>query len=254
MTITGVNNYGNAFENTYVSQKREQRNETDDLEISEGKKTETIRDTKETKDISNQNYLAKLQEKVPCLELEQGFGLSTKRDNRTTLMIHPKLLEKMQNDSEAEKKYTQTIKDIERAERTATAYYNALGGCVERTSHWYMDENGNYCHFAYTRRDDKLNEKLREEAKENAEKQIEKNRENARKKAKQLAEKLEEKAEKQLLKKIESAENREVILNEDKSRIIVETIKEVKEQSEKESPGSETADKKRAGSNVDIKI
>lgn len=98
MTITGVNNYGNAFENTYP---------------------------KETKDISNQNYLAKLQEKVSCLELEQGFGLSTKRDNRATLMIHPKLLEKMQNDPEAEKKYTQTIKDIERAERTATAYYNA---------------------------------------------------------------------------------------------------------------------------------
>lgn len=245
MAVTGVNNYGNTYESTYVSQKREQRNRIDVLDTSEGKKTGTTQDAERTKDVSNQNYLAKLQEKVSYLELEQGFGLSTKRDNRATLMINPKLLEKMQNDPEAEKRYTQTIQDIERAERTVTAYYNALGGCVERTSHWYIDENGKYCHFAYTRRDDKLNEKLREEAKENAEKQIQKTRENARKKVEQLAKKLEEKAEKRLSEKLENTENRDVIWEESEAQILVETIKENE---------TEKTLKKPAGMNFDMKI
>lgn len=247
MAITGVNTYGNAYESTYVSQKREQRNKIEVLDTSEGKKTGTTQDAGRTKEAGNQNYLEKLQEKVSCLELEQGFGLSTKRDNRATLMIHPKLLEKMQNDPEAEKKYTQTIKDIERAEKAATAYYNALGGCVERTSHWYIDENGEYSHFAYTRRDDKLNEKLREEAKENAEKRIQKTRENAREKVEQLTEKLEDKAEekveeKKLLEKIESAD---VILEEEEAQTIVDTIKENE---------TEKSMKKPAGRNFDMKI
>lgn len=103
-----------------------------------------------------------------------------KRDKRAgVITVNPKLLEKMQNDPEAEKKYTQTLKDIEKAERTANAYYNSLGGCVERTSHWYVDENGEYQHFAYTRRDDRLNKKIREESQKNKEKFIEKTRKKA---------------------------------------------------------------------------
>lgn len=76
----------------------------------------------------------------------------------------------------------------ERAENTVNAYYNALGGCVERSSHWYIDENGEYCHFGYVYRDDKLNKKLRQEARENEEKLIEKNRKGAVEKRKKLKE------------------------------------------------------------------
>ena len=69
------------------------------------------------------------------------------------------------------------LKDIQSAEKAVGSYYNSLGGETRRTSHWHVDDNGNVSHFAYVRRDDKLNEKLREEAEENAQKLIEKNRE-----------------------------------------------------------------------------
>ena len=70
------------------------------------------------------------------MTLEIGSGLSMNKDKRSgVLTVNPKLLERMQNDPEAENEFTQRMKDIERAERTVTAYYNALGGCVERTSH-----------------------------------------------------------------------------------------------------------------------
>lgn len=139
-------------------------------------------------------FMQKLQKQVPYMKLETGWGLSMERDKRRgVLTVNPKLLEKMQKDPEAEKKYTQLMKDIERAEKTVDAYYNALGGCVERTSHTYIDENGKYYHFAYTRRDDRLNKMLREEAKENSEKLIEKTREKAAKKRKETEKALEEK-------------------------------------------------------------
>lgn len=253
MAITGVGNW-NTYEGVYISQKKEPDKGKDVSDISGQKETENTEKSRET---DHQNYLAKLQEKVSYLELEQGCGLSMTRDNRTSLTIHPKLLEKMQNDPEAEKKYTQTIKDIERAERTATAYYNALGGCVERTSHWYMDENGKYCHFAYTRRDDRLNKMLRAQAKENMEKRIEKTRENARKKAKELAEKLEEKADKKLSEKLENTENRDVILNETETGMLVETIKEMEEIEEhpvKTSEDRGQEEKEITGKKVDIRV
>ena len=71
----------------------------------------------------------------------------------------------------------QRLKDIQRAERAVSSYYNVLGGVTERISHWHVDGNGNVSHYAHVRREDKLNEKLREEAEENAKKLIEKNRE-----------------------------------------------------------------------------
>ncbi len=75
---------------------------------------------------------------------------------------------------------TQRLKDIQRAERAASSYYNSLGGVTERTSHWHIADNGEVSHFAYVRREDKLNEKLREEAQENAKRLIEETRENAK--------------------------------------------------------------------------
>ena len=51
------------------------------------------------------------------------------------------------------------LKDIQRAERAVSAYYNSLGGATERTSHWEISDNGEVSHFAYVCREDKLNEK-----------------------------------------------------------------------------------------------
>ncbi|MDE7300021.1 MAG: hypothetical protein K2N94_14575 [Lachnospiraceae bacterium] len=145
---------------------------------------------------SVQDYAKKLQKQVPYMTLEVGSSLSMSRDKRGgVLTVHPKLLEKMQNDPEFEKEYIQRMKDIERAEKTADAYYNALGGCVERTSHWYIDENGKYYHFAYTVRDDKLNKKLRKERQENAEKLIEETRKKTEEKREELKTTLEKTAE-----------------------------------------------------------
>ncbi len=150
------------------------------------KTPETIKNGKAE---STQDYLRKLQKQVPYMTLEIGSSLSMSKDKRRgVLTVNPKLLERMRNDPEAEKEFTQRMKDIERAERTATAYYNSLGGCVERTSHWYMDENGKYYHFAYTVRDDKLNKKIREETKKNSEKFIERTREKAAERKKKLKE------------------------------------------------------------------
>lgn len=68
------------------------------------------------------------------------------------------------------------LKDIQKAESAAKAYYSSLGGSTERTSHWNVDASGNVSHYAHVRREDKLNEKLREEANEKAKELIEKNR------------------------------------------------------------------------------
>lgn len=236
MAISVVGNYENIYENVYNSQKKEK-------EISK----DTLNDTSISREDSNQKYLKKLQSKVSYVELETGLGLSTKRDNKMgTVTINPKLLEKMQNDPEAEKKYTQMIKDIETAEKTAISYYNALGGCVERTSHWYIDENGKYYHFAFTRRDDRLNKKLREEAKKNAEKQIEV----TRKKVREKAEKLKEKAEERLLEKLSKSDNGEVYFNDEEIKTIIAASKEIQEN----QPEKKSAYREQAGANLDVKI
>ncbi len=201
MAITGIGSaYSNGYENTYaVSVKK-----TAEKEKTQGTKAAKWEIESGRKQDSNE-YLRGLQRQVSDVTLETGSALNMKRDNKMgTITINPKLLEKMQNDPEAEKKYTQLIKDIERAEQTATAYYNSMGGCVERSSHWYIDENGQYTHFAYTRRDDKLNKKLRKEARENVEKLVEKNRERAAEKRKKLEETLDEKLEE---KQMELKEN-----------------------------------------------
>lgn len=173
MAITSTGIYNNAYEGVSILQKKET-----------------------TKETSNEEYLRGLQKQVPYVTLEVGSALSMQRDKRAgVITVNPKLLEKMKSDPEAAAQYTQKLKDIERAERTVNAYYNSLGGCVERTSHWYVDEEGNHHHFAIIRRDDRFNKKIREEAKKNMEEHIEKTRKKAREKAEELEEKLDEKAE-----------------------------------------------------------
>lgn len=245
MGISGINQYGNVYDNAYAAGGKR----STEKGISGADRAERIRETSEGASDKNENYLKRLQEKVPYVELETGWGLSMKRDKRSAIMINPKLLEKMQNDPEAEKRYTQTLKDIERAEKTAAAYYNATGGVVERTSHWYVDENGEYCHFAYTRRDDKLNKKLREEAKKNAEELIEKTREKARKKKVELKERLAEQAEE--VKKAEAKEEKKQETSADTQEPVMEAIRKAEGQGagDFEKPGSQEA-----GSLVDLKL
>lgn len=208
--------------------------------------------TKSSKEESRSDYLKKLQKQVPYMKLEAGFGLSMERDNRRgVLTVNPKLLEKMQNDPEAEKKYTQLMKDIERAEKTVDAYYNALGGCVERTSHTYIDENGKYYHFAYTRRDDRLNKKLRQEAEENAEKLIEKTREKAKEKKKEENTSVPEKVEQLLDKKLEESKDGSLLLYQTDLEMILDAIKE--EAGAADLGKTETAGTK-VGANLDLQV
>lgn len=249
MSITSVNSYANIYENIYVTQKREQdasmqrkQSETEGAAKAEetAKKSEASTAQTAKRTGNSGEYLAQLKRQVPYMTLETGFGLSTKRDNRAgVIAINPKLLEKMQNDPQAEEKYTQTLKDIERAEKTANAYYNALGGCVERTSHWYIDENGKYCHFAYTYRDDKLNEKLREERKENAEGLIEKTRQKARERKEQLAEQLEEKDKELRPGKSGSAQDGVTALGEEDMQTMTEQAEREEAQTEREEAQAE---------------
>ncbi len=269
MAITGVNSCNNVYEATYASQK------TKYAEISEQKKVKEAEEVKgkgeAVRKSSNEEYLKSIQKQVSSVNLETGIGLSMRRDNKIgTITIHPALLEKMQNDPEAAEKYTQTIKDIERAEKMVMAYYNALGGVVERTSHCYVDENGKYYHFGYTRRDDKLNKKLREEARKNAENLTERIREKTAKKKKELKisiekaadenkekEKMAErdkntdkvnmgKAEQFLAGKTRQTKNGEVYLDTGDMQIIMEAVKEEWVKDEK------TADE--TGANLDMKI
>lgn len=228
--------------------------------------SKTSETTKSSKEENRSDYLKKLQKQVPYMKLEAGFGLSMERDNRRgVLTVNPKLLEKMQSDPEAEKKYTQLMKDIERAEKTVDAYYNALGGCVERTSHTYIDENGKYYHFAYTRRDDRLNKKLREEAKENSEKFVEKTREKAREKKKETQEALEEKrsekeekpsvpdkVEQLLDKKMEESKDGSLLLYQTDLETILDAIEEA-EAGAADLGGTETAGTK-VGANLDLRV
>lgn len=190
MAVSEIRNaYGGIYESAYAPSKKETVKQEENGEL---------RQTEETGKISSGEYLKSIQKQVPYVKLETGFGLSMKKDKRAgVITVNPKLLEKMKNDPEAAKKYTQTLKDIERAEKTGDAYYNALGGVVERTSHWYVDENGNFTHFAYVRRDDKLNKKIRKETQEKSEEFIEKTRKRAvearKEQKKAMAERLEEK-------------------------------------------------------------
>lgn len=279
MAVSEISNYGNGYDNIYAVQNRKVMEKG----ISRNERTDSTNEAPRGTDSRTERYRKELQKKIPYVELETGWGLSMKRDRRSAITVNPKLLEKMQNDPEAEKKYTQTLKDIERAEKTVDAYYNMLGGVVERTSHWYVDENGKYCHFAYTRRDDKLNKKLREEAKKNAETLVEKTREKARKKKAELQEQLAERegeakkeeereengqqnssvnmqerdagvmeaVEKLLTKKLEHAENGEIYLNETDMEPVMDAIHKAEAAS---TESSQRAEEPAAGRLVDLKL
>lgn len=250
MAILSVSNYSNIYENVYGLQKAK------DKVVKEQNKSKTSEETKKQQEaglksgtqqeVNNQAYLNKLQKQRTHVKLEAGMGLSMKIDQKQgAVTINPKLLEKMQNDPEAEKQYTELIKNIEMAEKTVGAYYNAMGGYVERTSHWYIDENGKYTHFGYVRRDDKLNKKLREETKKNAEKVVERSREKVAEKRKRLEEamkkRMEEKRKEASEEKVsEKEENKEITVNETASTVdgIKQVVELLEEKHEKSMDGS----------------
>ena len=227
MAVSSIGTYNNVYESVSAMQKK-------DAEASGQKRAGDVYRTpgiimekrEKTEGTDNEEYLRSLQNQVPYTKLEIGSALSMQKDKRAgVITVNPKLLEKMQKDPEAAAQYTQKLKDIERAERTANAYYNSLGGVVERTSHWYVDEEGNHYHFAYTRRDDRLNKKIQEETKKNTEKHIKKTRKKAREKAEKLKEQLEKKAE-ETKEKEKDHETDPVEIREEVQQLIHEVMME----------------------------
>lgn len=165
MAITGVNNYNSIYESTYASSRKEA-----------------------AKSSGNEEYLKNLQKQVPYIKLQTGYGLNANNDGKVNVVdVNPKLLEKMQNDPQAAKEYTQRLKDVESATKWVDNFEKTMGYTAV-CRHGYIDENGNFSSFAVVVRKDEMNEKLRKEAQENAEEQIEKSKEKAREKAEQLLE------------------------------------------------------------------
>lgn len=268
MAITGVNNYNSVYENTYAASRKEAAKK------EETKETAATQKSTETAKSSNEEYLKTLQKQVPYIKLQTGYGLNTSKDGKVNVVdVNPKLLEKMQNDPQAEKEYTQRLKDVEAATKWVDNFEKSMGYTAV-VRHGYVDENGNFSSFAVVVRKDELNEKLRKEAQENAEERIEKSREKNRENAEQLAEKLEEKAEEakeseqpeekkvvkedettvpnkaeQLLEeKIAASKDGTVYLNDADMKTIIEAAQE-------EDAGKTTVkDQPQVGANLDLKI
>ena len=210
---------------------------------------------------STSDYLSKLQKQVPYMTLEVGSGLSMARDNKVnTLAVNPKLLEKMQNDPEKAKEYTQRLKDIENAQKFVDGYMKAKGSKT-KFSHWYVDENGNYSHIAYYEHDNTFYKKLSEKSRENIEKHIEKTREKAAEKQKEFQEKLEEKrtgqedgtatpnkAEQLLEEKMSASKDGTIYLNDTDMKTIIEAAQE------EEAGKTVVKDQPQVGANLDLKI
>ncbi len=231
----------------------------DNTKKKETEKTSAATKTGNTE--STSDYLSRLQKQVPYMNLEVGSSLSMAKDNRVNVLtINPKLLEKMQNDPENAKEYTQQLKAIESATKWLDGYMKSRGIKTEY-SHCYIDENGNFTNVAHYVSDNTFREKLAKERQENSEKLIEKTREKAAEKQKELQEKLEEKrAEKedepttpskagQLLdEKMAVSKDGTIYLNDTDIRTIIEAAQE-------DGAGKTTVkEQTQVGANLDLKI
>jgi len=249
MSMEITNNYS-----SYVAQSV-----VDNTKKKETEKTPAATKTGNTE--STSDYLSRLQKQVSYMTLEVGSGLSMVRDNKVnTLTVNPKLLEKMQNDPEKAKEYTQRLKDIENAQKFVDGYMKAKGSTT-KFSHWYVDENGDYSHIAYYEHDNTFYKKLSEKSRENIEKHIKKTREKAAEKQKAFQEKLEEKrtdkedeptvtnkTEQLLNDKMAASKDGTIYLNDTDIRTIIEAAQEVQ--------ADKTAMKEQSqiGVNLDLKI
>ena len=263
MAITGVGNYNSVYESTYAPSRREAAKKEETKETAATQKgTETAK--------SNEEYLKNLQKQVPYIKLQTGYGLNTDNDSKVNIIsVSPKLLEKMRNDPQAAKEYTQRLKDVESATKWVDNFEKSMG-YTAICRHGYVDENGNFSNFAVVVRKDELNEKLRKEAQENAEKRIEKSREKAHENAEKLEKKAEEakesekseekkvvkedgtatpnKAEKLLEEKMAASKDGTIYLNDTDIWTIIEAVKE-------DNAGkANTKQQAAVGSNLDLQI
>ncbi|MBD5474134.1 MAG: hypothetical protein HDR20_14950 [Lachnospiraceae bacterium] len=242
MAITGVSNYNSVYENTYVSSRKEAAKKAETKETAAAQ-----RSTETAKKSSNEEYLKSLQKQVPYIKLQTGYGLNTNKDGKVNVVdVNPKLLEKMQNDPQAAKEYTQRLKDVEAATKWVDNFEKSMGYTAV-CRHGYIDENGNFSSFAVVVRKDELNEQLRKEAQENTEKQIENSKEKARENAEQLAEKMAEKAEQLLEEKIADSKDGTIYLYDTDMQTIIEAAKE-------DNAGkANTKQQAHVGANMDLK-
>ena len=265
MTITGVNNYSSVYENTYALSRKETAKKEETKETAA-----TQKNAETAKSGGNEEYLKNLQKQVPYIKLQTGYGLNTSNDSKVNVVsVNPKLLEKMQNDPQAAKEYTQRLKDVESATKWVDNFEKSMGYTAV-CRHGYVDENGNFSSFAVVVRKDEMNEKLRKEAQENAEERIEKSREKARENAEKLEKKAEEakesekseekkvvkedgtatpnKAEQVINEKMAASKDGTIYLNDTDMETIIEAAQE-------EDAGKTTVkDQPQVGANLDLKI
>lgn len=221
---------------------------------------------------STTDYMNKLKKLAPSVEFRTGYAPASDKSGKT-LTINPKLLEKMQNDPEMEKKMKELIAGVEKMEKTAEAFNKATGWTTVYR-HSYIDENGNYCHIAMTRNDHMLNlsDKLREERRKNSEKLMKKQKENATRKKEELEEVLkkkkeakaeeertEEKVEKSdektgfnkvealLSEKIAASDDGMIYVDDSEFKTMLEAMKENSEKKDNKAPTD-------VGANLDLKV
>ena len=254
MAVTGVSNYSN-----YAAQSMAESNAANSTKKKETEKTSTVTKTDNVE--STSDYLSRLQKQVPYMTLEVGSSLSMSRDNKVnTLAVNPKMLEKMQNDPEKAKEYTQRLKDIENAQKFVDGYMKAKGSTT-KFSQWYVDENGNYSHIAYYEHDNTFYKKISEKSRENIEKHIEKTREKAVEKRKELQEELEEKRtikedEKETPNKAEQLLEEKIASSKDGMIYLYDTdIKTIIEDSKEDNAGkANTKQQAGVGANLDLQV
>ncbi len=265
MAITGVGNYSSVYENTYALSRKETAKKEETKETAA-----TQKNAETAKSGGNEEYIKNLQKQVPYIKLQTGYGLNTSNDSKVNVVsVNPKLLEKMQNDPQAAKEYTQRLKDVESATKWVDNFEKSMGYTAV-CRHGYVDENGNFSSFAVVVRKDEMNEKLRKEAQENAEERIEKSREKACENAEKLEEKAEEakesekseekkvvkedgtatpnKAEQVINEKMAASKDGTIYLNDTDIRTIIEAAQE------KDAGKTTVKDQPQVGANLDLKI
>ena len=265
MAITGVGNYSSVYENTYALSRKETAKKEETKETAA-----TQKNAETAKSGGNEEYIKNLQKQVPYIKLQTGYGLNTSNDSKVNVVsVNPKLLEKMQNDPQAAKEYTQRLKDVESATKWVDNFEKSMGYTAV-CRHGYVDENGNFSSFAVVVRKDEMNEKLRKEAQENAEERIEKSREKACENAEKLEEKAEEakesekseekkvvkedgtatpnKAEQVINEKMAASKDGTIYLNDTDMKTIIEAAQE------EEAGKTVVKDQPQVGANLDLKI
>ena len=240
MAMEITNNYTNAYENTYAAQKQENTSKTE---------------SKET----GSDYFNSLKKLVPSVDCRIGNTYASAKSGKT-LTINPKLLEKMQKDPKFEKEMKELIKGVESMTKLSESI-NRASGWKTVYRHSYIDENGNYSHFALVRNEAgyKMSDKLREERRKNTEKFMKKSKEKAAKRKKELQEKLEEKriekeeektsrAEKLIKDKVVSSQDGLIYMDDAEMREMMEAMKE------DSIDQTDTKEQSAVGANLDLQV